>query len=200
MGFKKFFIVAKQKPVLSSAVIVTLIFCVFHLPFYNRIYTFLDIFLIIPGALGVLTLKTFFSSYGKMISKISLVIICAVVSIPLIYIETTHTASLDSKTEEALLSLSRIPPNSVIITSPELLPWVQGWSLGKVNAPGNLKEPHQLQEWYTYWAHTNVQFENQFLMSFPQPLYLFAGGHDTKYLTTCSTPLHLYLYEIHPCK
>ena len=50
VGIRRFYTLAKQKPLLFAALLVPAAFAAFHLPFYNRIYVFLDLFLIIPAA------------------------------------------------------------------------------------------------------------------------------------------------------
>lgn len=189
----------KQHDILTAALMVPLAFALFHLPFYNRIYIFLDMFLIIPAAFGI---EHMIARFSARMPQYRLPIVCLlilIVSIPCMYLLRTEPPLIDTTTRAALVTLTALPVGSAVITSPALLPWVQGWSLVHVYAPGNLKEPHTAQEWGQYWSHQDTSFEYTFLASFPQPLYIFAGPDETMYLPTCATPIRPLLYTTTSC-
>lgn len=200
LGGTRFFAIAKQKPILAAALLVPFAFAAFHLPFYNRIYVFLDLFLIIPAGLGVEVITDLIPVHARKFLMPMAGCVFLVASVPLLYLMYIQAPLIDASTQEALPMLSTLPPQSAIITSPALLPWVQGWSSALVYAPGNLKEPHPLSDWDQYWAHQNPQFERAFLSSFPRPLYVFAGHADIRYRPDCAIQVSPYLFSLASCK
>ncbi len=199
-GFRRLLVLAKQKPIVAAAVLVPLVFAVFHLPFYNRIYVFLDMFLVIPAAFGVEVLESYLSSHARKLRTLLIACMFLVVSIPLIYLVYAQRPLIDASTQAALPALSALPASSAVITSPGLLPWVQGWSPALVYAPGNLKEPHPLNDWSRYWTHQDPQFERGFLSSFPRPLYVFAGQSEIQYRPVCGVQVSPNLFSLETCR
>ncbi len=200
LGIRRFYTLAKHNPILIAALIVPFAFAALHLPFYNRIYAFMDLFLIIPASLGIEIIADFISVYAKTLLIPALCGVLIAISVPLIYLEITKTPLLDPAIQEALTSLSSLPEGSAVITSPTLLPWVRGWSLASVYAPGNLKEPHLMSDWEQYWAHQNPQFEKGFLATFPRPLYVFVRPTEIQYRPDCAIQVNLYLFSLDSCK
>ena len=193
IGFRRFWPVVIKNPILASALTVTGTFFLFNLPFANRVYIFLDLFLVIPASFGVVVLFERLRRYGHTMQIAGTFVLFALAASPLFYNETTRRASLDEALSRAVVSLQNISARS-IITTPALLPWVQGWSRTQVYAPGNLKEPHSLTEWAIYWSHSSPGFEREFLASFPQPLYVFVSSQDLQYRPQCSSEIQPYLF------
>ncbi len=200
LGISRLFSLKKQKFLLIAGLLAPLIFVVFHLPFYNRVYPFLDIFLIIPAALGIETIIDFISIRTRKLLMPVICLVFLIYALPISYLLTAQTPLVNTEIQEALPALTELPQKSVIITSPSLLPWVQGWSLIPVYAPGNLKEPHSINDWSRYWSHQDVAFEKEFLSSFPHPLYMFAGPMDMRYLPQCVTKMSPHLFSVETCE
>lgn len=200
VGAKNFFKSNKQYPILFAAIAVPLAFTVFHLPFYNRIYVFTDMFLIIPAAHGIEIISNMHRHLVKNIGKRIMYAVYILYCCVLFYTIKTQTPLIGMKTQQSLLHLASLPPSSSIITSPRLLPWVQGWSTSKVYAPGNLKEPHTLSNWGMYWAHENTHFEKEFLSSFPKPTYVFIDNVEKQYHPECAKEISQNLYSLEPCQ
>ena len=199
LGIRQVVITLKKQALLGASLTVVLLFVVFQLPFYNRIYAFLDLFLIIPAAFGVEYILSVITSKYKRLLPALISALVVVAAIPLIYLEFTLTPLVDTSTQKELTTLLSLPPNSSIITSPILLPWVQGWSLAKVYAPGNLKEPHSTEDWSRYWVHQDIQFEQKFLSTFPWPLYLFIDKKEMEYYPMCRKMLSQNLFLLGTC-
>ncbi len=196
VGARRSFALLKLQPVLAGALTLMAAFAIFHLPFYTRVYTFFDIFLCIPAALGAEVLLGLFS---RKLRALSAACIVAIVAAPLVYLQSIAAPQLPPSAQNALLDLSEAGEGSAVITSPTLLPWVQGWSLAEVHAPGNLKEPHPLDQWAVYWAHQDAAFEKEFLESFPQPLYVFVGEEEAMYRPVCARDINHYLSKPSEC-
>lgn len=200
IGAQKFFKLNKEYPVLLATIAVPLLFIVFHLPFYNRIYIFADMFLIIPAAYGI---ERIFNVRTRLIQNFGgrvMYLICGIYCSILLYAVKTQTPLIDVNTQQSLTNLTLLPAKSSIITSPSLLPWVQGWSTSKVYAPGNLKEPHSLSDWSMYWTHQNPHFEKEFLSSFPKPTYVFIGNTEKQYQPDCAKEMSKNLYSLEACQ
>lgn len=200
VGAQSFFKSNKKHPILFATIAVPLAFILFHLPFYNRIYIFTDIFLVIPAAYGIDRIFNLRIRLVQNFGKIVIYLMCGVYCLMLFYAVKTQTPLIDIKTQQSLTSLKLLPATSSIITSPSLLPWVQGWSTGKVYAPGNLKEPHSLSDWSMYWTHQNPRFEKEFLSSFPKPTYLFISSVEKQYQPDCAKEISGNLYSLESCQ
>jgi hypothetical protein len=200
VGVQNFFKSNKQYPILFATIAVPLAFILFHLPFYNRIYVFTDMFLIIPAAYGIDRIYNLHTHLVKHSGKIVIYLMSSVYFFMLLYTIKVQPPLVDVKTQQSLSQLSSLPSASSIITSPRLLPWVQGWSLSKVYAPGNLKEPHSLSDWSMYWTHQNTYFEKDFLSSFPKPTYVFIDSVEKQYRPDCAKEIRENLFSIEPCQ
>lgn len=207
VGARAFYKSVQKKPLVIAALAVPLVFALFHLPFYNRIYVFLSLFLMMPAAFGCERVVEFVRARVQARWRSAEVwVVCALfalVSIPLGIRMYTQQPVLEEAAQVALRDLgdlAKIPQNSSIITSPRLLPWVHGWSMAKVYVPGNLKEPHPLTEWRQYWLHADPAFDKGFLASFPQPLYVFAGDAEKEYRPSCARAVSQYLFSLESCR
>ncbi len=200
LGAQHFIRSSRKYPMLLAAIVVPLFFIVFHLPFYNRIYIFTDMFLIIPAAYGVERILALCTLQFQKLGQILTYCICGIYCLMLVYAAKTQVPLIDTRTQQSLLYLESLPSGSTIITSPRLLPWVQGWSTSKVYAPGNLKEPHSLSDWSMYWTHQNPHFEKEFLSSFPKPTYLFISSVEKQYQPDCAKEISGNLYSLESCQ
>jgi len=187
----------RRNPVLLAALLVTTAFVVFHLPFYSRIYVFFDLFLVIPAALGAEFLLSRVSGTPGKIAAGALIL--AVAAIPLTHRFLTYQPALDQQTQSALARLSELSVNASVITSPALMPWVQGWSRTRAYAPGLLKEPHSVTEWALYWSHSSPRADAEFLRTFPPPAYIFARQIEHSFLAPCATAISTHLYAVEEC-
>lgn len=199
IGIRRLWPAIVSRPFLAAPLSVALAFVVFHLPFYPRIYPFLDLFLTIPGAVGLISLWDYFQRYPKNLRIALFGIVIILVALPMLFLEATRAPLLDADVQESLQELSVLPASASVITPPALLPWVQGWSLTRAYAPGNLKEPHSYDEWTRYWSHSDPRFEEEFLASFPRPLYLFIRPADAEYRPACATPVNPHLLSLETC-
>lgn len=200
IGLPNFFKSSKESPILLAAIAVPLAFIVFHLPFYNRIYIFTDMFLIIPAAYGIERIFHLRTHLVQNFGKIAICLMSYVYCFILFYAVKIQTPLIDIKTQQSLTQLTLLPSASSVITSPRLLPWVQGWSTAKVYAPGNLKEPHSLGDWNRYWTHQVPNFEKRFLTSFPKPTYVFIDNYEKQYRPDCAKEISENLFSLESCQ
>lgn len=176
IGLSKFIKILRQDFILIAFGCISILFPLFSLPYYQRIFLFTYYWLIIGAAIGVQALleskNDFRKGYDRFSGPILVGLIILQISLlgyqifklkPLI---TQNTITELSKLEEL------IPAQSSVLTSPRLTPWVQGFTVSKVYAPGILKDTHPSWEWQSYWTGTN-QDKIEFLASFPKPLYIF---------------------------
>lgn len=199
LGLTRFMPTLKKSPVLSGALFLSALFVIFHLPFYSRIYVFFDLFLAVPAAYGVLRVADLARRRTSLERGAILGVVALCVITPMVWLQAHKEASLDPAVQKTLSNLAALPEGSVIITSPALLPWAQGWSNLRVYAPGIFKEPHRLQEWSAYWSHTGPGSDREFLQTFPQPAYVFARPVESRYVPACGNEIRPLLYAIAPC-
>jgi hypothetical protein len=200
LGCMRFFPLARKNPLLMAALGVPLMFAIFHLPFYNRVYVFLDLFLVVPAALGIESASQLAALRLRLSARLLAPVLLLLSFTPLFFVMRDQAPAIEPGMQQLLPALSALPEGSAVITSPRLLPWVQGWSLAHVYAPGNLKEPHPLSEWSVYFAHRDSGFERGFLASFPEPTFVIASPREIEYRPACATEVRPYLYSLASCR
>lgn len=199
LGARRFFSVLRKSPVLTGAVILCGAFVALHLPFYSRVYVFLDLLLVLPAALGAMQAAVWLKERPNLI-RIGLAALLAVAAAsPLAWRQMHAEPTIAPPVQETILGLSELPSASTVITSPNLLPWAQGWSSANVYAPGIFKEPHSEYEWVGYWAHESPASDRAFLSTFPQPAYVLARDLEGSYIPPCAEAIQPFLYEVSSC-
>lgn len=196
-----------SRSVIIAFFIVTAAFPLFSLPFYERIFIFTDIAMIMAAAVGCQTLyqkiipslsRDYFRLYSlftnptlkrqSIVAKIKNekektthygLILASGMLIGLIALVTYSRIGnlrplVSSEDLHELNNIARnVPPDATILTSTALAPWVHGWSLNKIVAPGLLHDTRTAQEWALFWTG-GADAKKKFLHSFPKPLYIFA--------------------------
>ncbi|MBI2122014.1 MAG: hypothetical protein HYT98_02725 [Candidatus Sungbacteria bacterium] len=157
--------------------IVAAAFPIFFLPFYERIFIFTDIIIVVASALGFKNLLN--NMPRSRLTKIKLIHLVLVILLPLwvllnLYGRIQNLRPLVSGPDlEELENIRQIVPNNAaILTSTPLAPWVQGWSQNRVVAPGMLHDTHTVQEWVSFSIGSREE-KIDFLKNFPKPLYVF---------------------------
>jgi len=174
------YVVSQRKSVFTAFVIIAIMFPLFSLPFYQRVFIFTDIAIIMIGALGLASLIKeavgLVNHFKKTARIVSLCIMTVITVLLLTNLSGRINALRPLVSKEILKKLGSITrhvqPNGAIMTSTTLAPWVHGWSQNKIIAPGLLHDTRDIQQWISFW---NGSRENKinFLKNFPRPLYFF---------------------------
>lgn len=213
-GIQKF-ACTHSRSVIIAFFIVTAAFPLFSLPFYERIFIFTDIAVIMAAAMGCHTLyqkiipslsRDYFRLYSlftnltsgrqDIVAKIKNkqekttqygLILASGMLIGLIALSTYGRIGnlRQLVSPEDLHELNAIARNvssdATILTSTALAPWVQGWSLNKIVAPGLLHDTRTAQEWALFWTG-DADAKKKFLNTFPKPLFIFADFDQKRIL------------------
>jgi len=184
-GLKKPWLQGKQCLYLPFAS-VAIAFPVFALPFYQRIFVFTDIALIIVAAFGLEEMLII----GKhAMSKTRALMSYSIIGIALVWWwgNTLHQITTLNPTPSQMFrgeldtGFNVIPPEATVITSTTLAPWVHGWTHNNVIAPGLLGDPHTIQQWTLFW-NGDLETKKTFLNTFPRPLYFVVESQQKEVL------------------
>lgn len=194
-GFKHWYKDSK-KSILFSFVFVAILYPIFHLPFYQRIFVFTDLAIIIIGAHGLFLLWQ--KKYaGKVVSILFFIgIICILGN--RIYKLQPNIYNSDIVELENIDKLTA--DGSYVLTPSNLAPWVEGWSHRHVIAPGMLHDRHNMPEWQRFWNAKSDE-KIKFLDEFPKPLTLFVPPNQQKLFLpdTCIEQPSLMIFK-YECK
>ena len=96
-----------------------------------------------------------------------------------------------------LMSLQSLEMNSSVILPNYLAPWAHGYTTAEVYAPGVFNDRFKPVDWNMYWLHAVPRYDQAFLDSFPQPLYLFVPPNNRHFLplNDCAQLVKGYLYQ-----
>ena len=188
IGISSFF--ARQKyTVMSMFLGITAIFPILLLPFYQRTFFFLDAALALPASMGAVILWQQFRSASKNYMQTlmaGLLIGLFTWQAYFLWRTVVRLAPLVSREElRELETIDRLTlPHATILTSTALAPWVQGWSIRQVEAPGMFGDTRDVHEWRAFGQTTNAQEKIKFLTTFPAPLFFFLPpSEQTPFLT-----------------
>lgn len=182
----KDFIFWQKKSILAAFGIASIAFPLFQLPFHERIIIFTDIFLIIIGAIGLKNLRESFASKKTFLWKAGVCVVAA--SSVGWYLgnfknQVENFTPMISGQELAVVQnlKQHIPPEAAILTSNELAPWVHGWTLNKVIAPGLMERYYNHSDWIDFWNSSSGAQKIDFLSVFPKPLFIVINPEQEKY-------------------
>ena len=167
----------QQKSVFTAFAIIGIIFPLLSLPFYERIFIFTDIAIIMIGALGLIALIKETANHSKKTARIASLCIVVVTGVLLVANLSNRIYALAPLVSKEILKeldgvTRHVQLNGTIITSTALAPWVWGSSQQSVIAPGLLHDTHDIQQWISFWSGSREDKIN-FLKNFPRPLYFF---------------------------
>ncbi len=174
-GLPKFFTILKQNSLLVAFGFVGIIFPLFSLPYYQRIFLFTNYWLILGAAVGIYSLMSYITNKKRFYKWVSIGLTATLIFHTVLLIKQVNELKpliTPEVVEEITKMTERVPAGSSILTAPRLTPWVQGWTTAKVYAPGILKDSHPSQEWQQYWSGASKE-KIDFLSTFPEPLYIF---------------------------
>ena len=158
--------------------IVSMLYPILHLPFYQRVFLFTDLSVVIFAAYGIAFLLSEElaqrlspdKNLGKIIACTFLIGICLMLTDKVSALRASVT--LDQIAELEKID-TMMPAGSYVLTDSQLTPWVEGFSHMHVIAPTLLFDNHSETEWTEYWSLTSAPERIPFLDSFNKPLYTF---------------------------
>lgn len=183
IGLSKYVKLLKQDLILVAFGFVGILFPLFSLPYYQRIFLFTYYWLIIGAVIGAQVLLDSKNNLGKGYGRFAKHVLIVLMILQVVLLGYQIFKCKPLVTQNTILELSKleklIPVQSSVLTSAHLTPWVQGWTLSKVYAPGILKDRHPSWEWQMYWSGSD-KTKVDFLSSFPKPLYIFIEEEQRK--------------------
>ncbi len=167
--------------------IVVVAFLIFSLPYHERVFLFAIFPLVIFGSV-------FLSRPG--ITKVLVVLVSFFIF--WIYFVQNYVPYFSSTEVNNLSVLEYLDKNNNVITPNFMAPWVHGYTVARVYAPGVFKDPYTPNDWELYWSHSQPLYDQAFLDAYPQPLYLYVPKGHEYFLPaqSCISPVAgtLYLY------
>ena len=173
--------------------VASVLFILFHSPFYERVFVFLDIALAVCAGyaleqllsridLEALTLKGI-TSLG--VACVALGLLCGALWIQVHTLRPLMThASINIIVDIGI----QVPREATILTTSDEAPWFEGWTLAHIAAPGMLRDTHNLEEWITFWSATSSPEKISFLNELPRPLYISTLGDVSDLLGSSTIP------------
>ena len=197
----------KISPALVAFSFVSILFPILHLPFYERIFIFSDIALLVFAAFGIEYLISRIDwKKPKSLSYSYFAVICIVVGTLLgnLWNEIRARSPLVSERDIAKIEQigDSVPKNAIILTTSEEAPWYEGWTLSHIAAPGMLRDTHNLEMWQEIWYATGTTKTTRLLNDFSRPLFI-STLNDFNHLIgnrpSCATQINPQLLE-YKCK
>lgn len=184
----------KNAESLVALTLVCVAFVVLRLPYAERILLPLGIILATLAGVAITNLWHRTSRWRI------LVVILALAHVGTLTWQVHHLQPLLPRSMvQIILGLDDyIPPGATVVTMPHLAPWVQGWTLAQVYAPGMFKDTTSAEAWDAYFAHNDPFFDTRFLARYPSPLYLVADSSSVQLLiphNACVTSIAQYVYR-----
>lgn len=194
-GIEEFLAMRFLSPLFAYA-IITVLFPILSLPFYERIFLFLDIVLVIIASLGItkisqeirrsyISLKYWSDRINILVVSLSLILVVAFGWIIFnlgSQINNLRPPLNETEFKEIAAISSLVPHEASILTSAIYAPWIQGWTLNRVFAPTILNDHFTKEQWLSFWKAESPSYPRAFLNQFPKPLYLFLDNFQQEKL------------------
>lgn len=183
---------------------VTLLFPIFKLPFYERIFLFTDVALAALAAYGIHFSLTYLTSEKSLRRRIIVLLILSLAGG--LYagnlwreVKTTYPLMSDADIELIEIIGGRVPSGATILTTSDEAPWFEGWTHSHIAAPGMLNDNHNLEAWTAFWNSTSTTERIKFLNDFDTPLYISTLGDETTLVGTlpeCAEKVVPHLWHV----
>jgi len=164
--------------------IINLIIVVGQIIFFRRFIIPLDIVVIIAAAVGISC--TLLSPKGFLRIIGTPVLILVVVSSGISTIRAANQIEpLINDTQLAGIEwiANNTENNASVVASSYDAPWVLGWSVREVIAPGLFeRNQHNKTEWAAFFRTTNIEVTKNFLDEYEGPLYIYYSNNPNSYL------------------
>lgn len=173
----KAFLQNKVPTTLLALAGVSLLFPLFRLPFYERIFIFSDIALAGLAGYGIHTILLYLKSvWGTRRGLIALAFLALFIGLYFgnLWNQVTSTQPLISDIQISKIEEigKMIPTGATILTTSDEAPWFEGWTNAHIAAPGMLNDNHNLEAWTELWSETSTEEQIKFLDDFQKPLYI----------------------------
>lgn len=189
LAFWGIFKQGKEKKIILTPLILSLIIVIFKFFFNRRIIIFADFFLLFFA--GWTASKIFSHERVKRFRFLKLAYpILGIVFISIFVWKTAKPLIFKDELGEIRM-LSETENNAyVLVTDLEYTPWVYGWSDRKVIAPGFGDDYlyWSIPEWHQFWESNSREKEKELLLKLPKPLYLYHGNRSHLIYTNFETP------------
>lgn len=156
---------------------VSLLFPLFRLPFYERIFIFSDVALAGLAGYGIHSiLSSLKSAWGTKQALIPLSILALITGLFFgnLWNQVTSTPPLTSNEQISRIEEigKAVPKEATILTTSDEAPWFEGWTNAHIAAPGMLNDNHNLEAWTELWSQESTEEKIKFLDDFQKPLYI----------------------------
>ncbi len=179
-----------KKYELSIPATLALFVVLFGLFFHNRFIIYLDLFVILFAALGIVDVIRARERFAWVLG------ILFAISFVVITVHALHSKPLLSQEEfERISSFDDVlPANATVLSTDKFYsPWLKGYVHRTVVAPGLFGSSDTEEDWIAFVSAERTTF----LKDKPRPLYVFVGEQQPQYDFTddCFTPVAIGLYE-----
>jgi|CXWL01.1.fsa_nt_gi hypothetical protein len=162
---------------LMAFAFVGILFTMFRLPFYERIFIFTDVALALLATFGIeFLVKKIRENWGTLRATLYILALCAMTGVLFGTLENQIKLLKPLMTESNIAQIESVgtlvPEDAILLTTTEEAPWFEGFTLNHIAAPGMLADTHNLEEWTAFWEATTTEARIEFLNDFPQPLYI----------------------------
>lgn len=157
-----------------------------RLPFFHRIYIYLDLGLLLLSSVGLVACWT--KLKNNTIKGAFIILGVTLFSINIYTVTQTGPLILKSELQEMSSFSPPEPAPFVLAVSADDGPWLLGYLHGaRLAAPGLFEDTHTEDAWQQFWAGQDPQ---TFLNSFPKPLYVYDRSYKLLDSTThCLTKI-----------
>lgn len=180
---------------------VVLLLSLLELPFYQRLFLFLDISILFFDAVILMFFIRNYSFFSKRL-QIGTIFVAAIfmgffLGKFLSTIAFYHPLITPNETVEMQKNNSLTEKEATILTTSDYMPFVYGFSSRNVFAPGLREYKYNLEDWEKFWFEMTKKEKIQFLSVFPRPLYFFTDPKsDENFLEAeCVVKKSQYLSE-----
>lgn len=185
----------KNLPLAIAGAVCTAV-VVFSLFFHNRMIIYLDIFVIIYAAVGLIVLMQNKPFLGRTV-----LVLFIVLSGVLLFIHASQAKPLISTAElQDIESLNtRLEPNATIMSTDKYYStWLKGYSGRNVIAPGLFDDQRMnYTDWVAFWTDVNRQ---RYIDQYSLPLYIHVGQKQPQYnFSDVCTPEQFETMTLYRC-
>lgn len=158
---------------ISVMLVLSLVWYMFGLPFYQRMFLYFDLALIGFAALGIANIQLHYKAYTHTVLGVILGLIGVIAFGYSIqkhpYIDQAHINEIKTfKAPDGVVPF-------ILISSADDAPWILGYTEKvRLGAPGLFEDPHTKDEWENFWRGYKQQ---EFISKYPRPLYLYQKSY-----------------------
>ncbi len=155
--------------------LASFIYTLLHLPFFERIFVFLDIAVALMAAHAA---EYLLQESEKKTPRLYLWVGILCVALGLLVgtfwnqLAMLRPLLAEKEINEIVQVDSLLPQGAYLLTTSSEAPYYEGWTHAHIIAPGLLHDTHNYERWEAFWNATSSASKISFLNSFPKPLYV----------------------------